>query len=72
VEPWVLGKLLSPFAVVILALVVLLPARKAIQRRMAEGRLKRFLLSESAALRLGFFFLFCIGMDAYMRLVGAF
>jgi len=38
-----IGKALSPFLAVLLAWAVS-PARRAIERRMPDGRLKRFLL----------------------------
>lgn len=71
-EPWLVGKLLSPFALILLSLVVLIPVRNALRSRMKEGWIKRFLLSESPWLFFAVFFGFWIVMGVYMRAVGAF
>jgi hypothetical protein len=41
---FVLAILLKPFILFVLAACILYPARKAVMRRMRDGRLKRFLL----------------------------
>ncbi len=61
-SPWLIGKMLSPFFVLLLAAVVLIPCRRALRLHMREGRLKRLLLSESASLRLGFLFAVVIAL----------
>lgn len=43
-EPWQIAILLKPFALFVLAVLVLYPARRYVQRRMPEGKLKRLLL----------------------------
>ena len=42
--PFVWAILLKPFVLLVLTIVVLLPARKAVERKMKDGRLKRLLL----------------------------
>ena len=41
---WLLAVLLRPFVLVVLAVAVLYPARKAVERWWPEGRVKRVLL----------------------------
>jgi hypothetical protein len=43
-EPWAIAAAARPFAFFVFALVVLYPARMAVQRWWPEGRLKRVLL----------------------------
>ena len=43
-EPWQIAIVLKPFALLVLAVVVLIPARLAAQRFIPEGRIKRLLL----------------------------
>lgn len=43
-EPWMWAVLLKPFAFLVLAVLVLIPARMAAQRFIPEGKLKRILL----------------------------
>jgi hypothetical protein len=45
-DPWMWAVLLKPFAFLVLAAVVLIPARLAVQRFMKDGKLKRLLLWE--------------------------
>ena len=53
-EPWLLAVIFKPFVLFVLAVCVLYPARKAAERWIPEGRLKRVLLfrvSEADAYR---------------------
>lgn len=43
-EPWLIGKLLAPFAMLALGVLVLYPVRMFLTRRMRDGWLKRLLL----------------------------
>ena len=43
-EPWLIGKLLSPFVMVLVVWLVTAPIRRAVERNMAPGRLKTLLL----------------------------
>ena len=43
-EPWQIAIVLKPFAMLIVAVVILIPARMAAERYIPEGRLKRVLL----------------------------
>ena len=43
-EPWILGKMLSPFLLLILAVTILIPVRHFLRKRMKDGWLKRLLL----------------------------
>lgn len=43
-EPWQIAIVAKPFVLFVLAVTVLYPARKACERYMREGRLKRLLL----------------------------
>ena len=43
-EPWLLAAIFKPFVLFILAVLVLYPARKAVERWCPEGRVKRALL----------------------------
>jgi hypothetical protein len=45
---WFLGRILSPFFLVLLAYFVTRPASRWVERRMPGGRLKRMLLIHSA------------------------
>lgn len=45
-DAWMWAVLLKPFAFLLLAAVILIPARLALQRYMKDGKLKRFLLWE--------------------------
>lgn len=43
-DAWAWALLLKPFAFLVLAGLVLIPARLLLQRKMKDGKLKRFLL----------------------------
>jgi hypothetical protein len=43
-EPWLIGKALSPFAAVLVVWLVTAPCRRFIQRRMKDGPLKDLFL----------------------------
>jgi hypothetical protein len=43
-EPWLLGKLLSPFLLLILAVAILIPVRRFLSKRLKDGWMKRVLL----------------------------
>ena len=43
-EPWQIAIVLKPFALLVLAVFVLIPARIAAERLIPEGRVKRILL----------------------------
>lgn len=43
-EPWILGKMLSPFGLLLLAVTILIPVRHFLRKRMKDGWLKRVLL----------------------------
>lgn len=43
-HPWIWAVAARPFVMFILALLVLWPARRAVQKHMKDGKLKRLLL----------------------------
>lgn len=43
-QTFALAQFLKPFAFLVLVLVVLYPARRAVEKYVPDGRLKRFLL----------------------------
>lgn len=43
-EPWAIALLIKPFALLVLFVLVLYPARWAVQRYLPDGKLKRLLL----------------------------
>lgn len=43
-DPWVIAVFLKPFALLVLAVLVLIPARLACQKWLKDGKLKRLLL----------------------------
>lgn len=44
-EPWMLALILKPFAAVFVVWIITSPARKFVERKMNDGRLKRLLLT---------------------------
>lgn len=44
-EPWQIAVFLKPFVLLILTVCILYPIRVLVQKRMPEGKLKRFLLT---------------------------
>jgi hypothetical protein len=44
-EPWAIAVLVKPLVLLVLFVVVLYPARWAVQRYLKDGRLKRLLLT---------------------------
>ena len=46
---FLIGRALSPFAALLLVWLVTAPARRYVERRMPEGRAKRFLLRRVGA-----------------------
>lgn len=43
-EPWAIALFVKPFALLLLFLLVLYPARRAVEKLMKDGKLKRLLL----------------------------
>jgi hypothetical protein len=43
-DGWVIAAFLKPFALLVLAVVVLIPARMAVAKWLPDGKLKRLLL----------------------------
>jgi hypothetical protein len=43
-EPWAIALLVKPFVLLVLFVAVLYPARRAVERYMKDGKLKRLLL----------------------------
>ncbi len=45
-EPWLIGKVLSPFFALLLVWLIARPIRQALEARMSPGLIKRFLFAD--------------------------